>query len=157
MVVKRLIADGHQVLTAADGEAGLKLASAALPDVTLVDPMMPKLHGFGVVEALHSDPKLSRTRIVVCSAKSYPTDIRLAKDAGPDRYLVKPYDLAVLSRTVAELLNGQAFRVKFWGTRDPTHDDEFMDRMVQVCQQRARSANYPFACFAAMEGQVVEL
>ena len=40
---------------------------------------------------------------------------------------------------------------------DPTHDDEFMDRMVQVCQQRTRSANYPFACFAAMEGQVVEL
>ena len=67
VAVKRLRADGHQVVTAADGEAGLKLASAERPDVTLVD----------------------------------------------------------------------------W--------------LVQVCQQRGRNANYPFACFAAMEGQVVEL
>ena len=113
VTVKRLRADGHQVLTAADGEAGLKLASAERPDVALVDLMMPKLHGFGVVEALRKDPNLSRTRTVVCSAKSYPADIRLGKDAGADRYLVKPFDLEVLSQTVAELLDGQVLRVKF--------------------------------------------
>ncbi len=117
LAVKRLAADGHQVLTAADGEAGLQMAGSECPDVALVDLMMPKLHGFAVVEGIRRNPKLSRTRIVVCSAKSYPTDMRLAKDAGADRYLVKPYDLEVLARTVAELLGGTTLRVKFWGTR----------------------------------------
>ncbi len=117
LAVKRLSADGHLVLTAPDGEAGLRIVNTERPEMVLVDLMMPKVHGFAVVEAIRNDPKLAKTRIIVCSAKSYPTDIHLAKSAGADRYLIKPYDLDALSRMIRELLSGETLRVKFWGTR----------------------------------------
>src|ERR1017187_9152941 len=85
-----LSAAGHQVLTAEDGETGLRLATGHRPDVVITDVMMPGIHGFGVVEAIRANPNLAGTRIVVCSMKSYASDIQQAKNAGADRFLAKP-------------------------------------------------------------------
>jgi phosphoribosyl 1,2-cyclic phosphodiesterase len=110
-------AEGHQVLTEADGEAGLRAALTERPDLVLVDMMIPKLHGFAVIEGMRRDPQLARTRIVMMSLKSYASDVQLALSTGADRFLPKPFEPQALSRTVAELLGGQTLRVKFWGTR----------------------------------------
>ena len=117
VALEALSAQGHQVLTAEDGEAGLSLARAAHPDVIIVDLLMPKLHGYGVLEQIRSDPELDHTRIIVSSLKGYQTDIRHVRGAGADRYLKKPYDAETLVRVVAEVMKGGVLRVKFWGTR----------------------------------------
>jgi len=125
IVSRRLQADGYEVLTAADGEAGLNLAREQRPDAVILDLMMPKMHGFAIIEAIRQDPSMARMRIIVCSMKGYASDSRAALQIGADRYLIKPVPPDQMAATVAELLGaGQAagqerpgFKVRFWGTR----------------------------------------
>jgi phosphoribosyl 1,2-cyclic phosphodiesterase/CheY-like chemotaxis protein len=101
-----LSAAGHEILTADNGETGLRMAAEQRPDVVVTDVMMPGIHGFGVVEAIRANPQLSATRIVVCSMKAYASDIQQAKNAGADRFLAKPYTPEALEQVVAELVSG---------------------------------------------------
>ncbi|HEV2349594.1 MAG TPA: response regulator [Terriglobia bacterium] len=117
LVSEVLSSQEHQVLAAADGEAGLGLALAEHPDLILLDLMMPKVHGYWVLEQIRSQPELGRPKIIVSSAKSYETDIRRAKSIGADRYLVKPFDPGELLKIVGELLHPGSIQVRFWGTR----------------------------------------
>jgi DNA-binding response OmpR family regulator len=115
----RLRIAGFGVLTAEDGEAGLKLIRAEKPRVVLLDLMMPKMHGFAVCQAIRSDPSLQGTFIIVASAKTYTADIKKAKELGADLYLNKPYDLDELVKSIQKALasTSEAIAVKFWGTR----------------------------------------
>ena len=108
---------GHEVLTAEDGEQGLAVAATEKPECVITDLMMPGVHGFGVVEALRNNKALASIKIIVSSLKSYASDLQLAKNAGADRFLPKPYAPDALIAMVAELLGGNAIRVRFWGTR----------------------------------------
>lgn len=110
---------GFSVLTAEDGEVGLRLIRAEKPRVVLLDLMMPKMHGFAVCQAIRSDPNLQGTFIIVASAKTYTADMKKAKELGADLYLNKPYDLDGLVETIRKALapTGSAVAVKFWGTR----------------------------------------
>lgn len=121
----RLAADNHEVLTADDGEAGLNSALVHQPDVVILDVMMPRMHGFAVVEAIRKNPGLAHARIIVCSIKAYASDTRTALNLGADRFLAKPVPPDLMARTVAELAvvtrpgspDIPKMRVKFWGTR----------------------------------------
>lgn len=110
---------GYEVLTAADGDAGLALIRAEKPRLVLLDLMMPKLHGFAVCQEIRKDPALQGTYIIVASAKAYPADIKKARELGADTYLNKPYDMRLLGETIRQALTSAApvFKVKFWGTR----------------------------------------
>ena len=117
LIAEVLISQGHQVVAAADGEVGLQMAVAEHPDMIFLDLMLPKVHGYWVLEQLRSKPEVGRPKIVVTSAKSYETDIRQAKSIGADRYLVKPFEPGELVKIARELLQNGSIRVKFWGTR----------------------------------------
>ncbi len=117
VATKRLRAAGYEVKTASDGEAGLRLVIAERPSVVLLDLMMPKMHGFTVCQEIRKNASLDATRIIVCSAKSYPVDVAKAKELGADVYLMKPYDLQELVDTLRVLSTGSTACVKFWGTR----------------------------------------
>ena len=100
MTTTWLVEAGYNVQTAADGEAGLRLVRSERPDVVVVDLMMPRLHGYSVCEEIQKDPGLQATRVVVASSKSYPVDIRKAKELGASAYLVKPYERDELLRAL---------------------------------------------------------
>ncbi len=97
-----LEAEGHRVLTAADGEAGLKRALAEKPDLVLLDIMMPRLDGYAVCAELRrlSNP----TPILMLTAKGQVDDRVLGLDAGADDYLVKPFSTEELLARVRALL-----------------------------------------------------
>lgn len=95
---------GYEVYTAEDGRKGLDAARAHRPDLVLLDLAMPVMHGYEVCHALRADAELKAVKIVVTSGKSYPVDIKNAKAAGADHYMVKPYGLAQLLDTVAGVL-----------------------------------------------------
>ena len=115
---RRLRAAGYEVMSASDGEAGLRMVMQEHPSVVLLDLMMPKMHGFAVCQEIRRDATLDRTRIIVTSAKSYPVDVAKAKELGADVYLVKPFDLDELANTVKSVLATlSTTSVKFWGTR----------------------------------------
>lgn len=83
---------GYQVLTAPDGKAALQLIREKRPPVVLLDVMMPRTHGFSVLQQMREDPALRGIYVIMVSAKTYPVDIRKAMELGADDYLVKPYD-----------------------------------------------------------------
>lgn len=95
---------GYEVYVARNGQQGLDLARSARPDLLLLDLAMPVMHGYEVCQAIRSDPSFNDMKIVVTSGKSYPVDIKNAKDAGADHYMVKPYGLDQLLDMVSRAL-----------------------------------------------------
>jgi CheY-like chemotaxis protein len=59
--------DGHQVEVATDGEMAVEIATRDLPDIIFLDIRLPKLDGFGVLEALRANPKTKKIRVVILS------------------------------------------------------------------------------------------
>jgi len=97
-----LTSEGHRVLVAADGAAGLARALAEQPDLILLDVMMPRLDGFALAGELR---RLGRsTPILMLTAKGQVDDRVRGLDAGADDYLVKPFSGAELLARVRALL-----------------------------------------------------
>lgn len=97
-----LVAEGYRVLTAADGESGLRRAIDEKPDLLLLDIMMPKLDGYAVCSELRrlSNP----VPILMLTAKGQVEDRVTGLDAGADDYLVKPFSTEELLARVRALL-----------------------------------------------------
>ncbi len=83
---------GYTVLTALDGEAGLKLAQREHPDLVICDIQMPVLDGYQVARSIRENPDLSHTRIVAVTAFAMAGDRDKALSSGFDNYLPKPID-----------------------------------------------------------------
>ncbi|PYM81399.1 MAG: response regulator [Candidatus Rokuibacteriota bacterium] len=80
---------GFTVLTAIDGEDGLRLAQAERPDLVLLDLVMPKLQGFEVLRMLKAVPETAAIPIVVLSSLGGDADVQAALRAGAASYIVK--------------------------------------------------------------------
>jgi DNA-binding response OmpR family regulator len=97
-----LEAQGHRVLTATDGEAGLKRALEEKPDLVLLDIMMPRLDGWAVCAELRRVG--NTTPVLMLTAKGQVHDRVTGLDAGADDYLVKPFSTEELLARVRALL-----------------------------------------------------
>src|SRR2546423_10030118 len=87
-----LEAEGMQVLEAADGPTGLECAREALPDVILLDVMMPGLDGWQVAEELLDDESTSGIPIVFLTARAELRDRARGLDVGGVDYVTKPFN-----------------------------------------------------------------
>jgi class 3 adenylate cyclase len=100
----RLAADGYEVVTASDGEEGLAIARRDLPDLILLDIMMPKLDGIEVCRRLRADAEFPFTPIIMVTAMADSKDVVAGLEAGGDEYLTKPVDHAALASRVRSML-----------------------------------------------------
>jgi adenylate cyclase len=100
----RLVAEGYEVVTAADGEEGLATARQQTPDLILLDVMMPKLDGFEVCRRLRADSEFPFTPIIMVTAMADLKDVVAGLEAGGDEYLTKPVDHAALAARVRSML-----------------------------------------------------
>src|SRR5437868_15509148 len=80
-----LQAEGVETLTADNGAEGLRLAKQRRPQVIILDLMMPKMHGYTLIQELRNDPALRAVRILVTSAKTFSSDIERTSRLGEDR------------------------------------------------------------------------
>jgi class 3 adenylate cyclase len=104
ILARRLTANGYEVLHARDGEEALAAARQHLPDLILLDVMMPKLDGVEVCRRLKSDSALPFTPIILVTAKSDTKDVVSGLEAGADDYVTKPVDqLALVARVRSAL------------------------------------------------------
>jgi class 3 adenylate cyclase len=100
----RLLAHGYEIVTATDGEQALIATREHLPDLILLDVMMPRMDGVEVCRRLRADASLPFIPIVLVTAKSDPKDVVAALEAGGDEYLTKPVDHASLVARVKSML-----------------------------------------------------
>ncbi len=100
---------GYDVIAAVDGEDALAKARAQKPDLVLLDVMMPKMHGFDVLDALKGDPDVRDIPVIMLTNLEQPADIRRAADAGAHSYLVKSnMNLDDLAARIADALARRA-------------------------------------------------
>jgi len=92
---------GYRVIEAADGDAALSQARSSHPDLVVLDVMMPKVSGFGVVGALRADPDTHHIPIVILSIVQ---ESKRALELGANVCLTKPVDLPRLLGTIEQLL-----------------------------------------------------
>ncbi|MGD8665669.1 MAG: SpoIIE family protein phosphatase [Desulfobacterales bacterium] len=100
----RLAANNYEIITASDGEAGLAMAKERLPDLILLDIMMPKMDGIEVCRRLRADSSLPFMPIIMVTAKTDSKDVVAGLEAGADEYLTKPVNHAALVARVKSML-----------------------------------------------------
>ncbi len=117
LVERTLSAKGFKVDTAADGEEALKKIGALLPDLVLLDAMLPRMHGFEVCRTSRSDPRTRQVPIIIMTAVY--RGWRFAQDAretyGAEDYIEKPFRIDDLLRRVEAVLESTAGRGKAGG------------------------------------------
>jgi two-component system, OmpR family, alkaline phosphatase synthesis response regulator PhoP len=88
--------EGYRVTTAATGEAAILNAKAQLPDLIVLDLLLPKVDGLNVCKALKADPATAHIPIVMLTAKSEEADVVSGLELGADDYITKPFSPRVL-------------------------------------------------------------
>jgi len=90
-----------EILEASSGETGLALAASELPDLVLLDVMMPgTMDGLEVCRRLKAAPGLAHIRVVMLSACGTAADVQKGTEAGADAYVVKPFSPLLLTSLV---------------------------------------------------------
>jgi two-component system phosphate regulon response regulator PhoB len=96
--------EGYAVAQATSGERGLELAQAAVPDLVLLDVMLPGIDGLETLRRLKALPSLARVPVIMASAKGEDPDVVAGLELGADDYVVKPYSPRVLVARVRTAL-----------------------------------------------------
>ena len=100
-----LEAEGMSVLEASDGPSGLEAAASGMPDVILLDVMMPGLDGWGVAEALLESEETADIPIIFLTARAEFRDRARGLDIGGVDYITKPFNPVELAPLVRALLD----------------------------------------------------
>lgn len=88
--------EGYDVRLASDGETGLAAARADRPAAIVLDVMLPRRNGFELLKELRGDPQVSRTPVLVLTARGQSRDRQTACSVGADAYLTKPFSNRVV-------------------------------------------------------------
>lgn len=96
-----LESSGYKVLTASDGEQGLRLVESELPDLVILDIMLPKMDGYEVCRRIRD---FSPVPIIMLTARSAEVDLVHGFEAGADDYLTKPFAVSELLMRVRAVL-----------------------------------------------------
>ena len=89
IIESELEKNGHTVFTASNGEEAINIARKEIPDLILIDLILPKVDGFEVIKNLTSDATFKDSKIVVFSQLSQQEDIDKVKKLGADAYMIK--------------------------------------------------------------------
>ncbi len=89
LLQKKLIQEGYEVVIAKDGVEGLKKVKEQMPDVILLDIIMPKMGGFEVMKELQKDEKFSNIPIIIISNSGQPVELDLDQKLGAKDWLIK--------------------------------------------------------------------
>lgn len=97
---------GYTPFIARNGSEALSIAHAEIPDLILLDIMMPDIDGYEVCQTLKSDERFATTKIIFLSAKSKKEDIEKGLQMGADKYFTKPFSTKQLLQEMVDLLQG---------------------------------------------------
>lgn len=104
----RLEANGYEVIEAEDGSDGLEMARSTVPDLMILDLMLPKMGGYQVARLLKFDEKYKEIPIIILTARSQQVDRDTGRQVGADAYLTKPVKSEELLGKIKELLGSKA-------------------------------------------------
>lgn len=110
---------------AKDGNEALDMVSSLMPDIILLDVIMPHLDGLGVIEKLNSMNLVKMPKIIVLSAVGQDKITQSAINLGADYYIVKPFDFVIFINRIRELVSNKTNHIE---AKPRTHADIQMTR-----------------------------
>jgi twitching motility two-component system response regulator PilH len=103
MGIRRIVEKlGHEALTAEDGAAGVEVCKRELPDLVLMDVVMPNLNGFQATRAISKDPATQHIPVILVTTKDQDTDRVWGMRQGAKAYITKPFN----DNDLAEVITG---------------------------------------------------
>ncbi|MFT5690862.1 MAG: twitching motility two-component system response regulator PilH [Oceanicoccus sp.] len=96
---------GHDVITAENGEDGVAKAKESLPDLVLMDIVMPGLNGFQATRQLSKNASTSHIPVIIVTTKDQATDRLWGERQGAKGYLTKPIDVKALISAISDVLD----------------------------------------------------
>lgn len=96
---------GYEVFVARDGEEALDILENKIPDVVLLDIMMPKVDGYETLKKIRENNRLLNTKVVFLTAKNKTSNIEKGLKLGADKYLTKPFSIKKIVSEINELLD----------------------------------------------------
>lgn len=96
--------NGFEVMVARNGTEALEIVDKQVPQVVLLDIMMPDVDGYAICKHIKNHKKLKDARVVFMSAKSKESDIQKGYDLGASLYITKPFSTRQLLKQVQELM-----------------------------------------------------
>ena len=103
-VSTRLEPLGYEVISAYDGQEGLEKATSEMPDLIILDIMMPGMDGLEMLRRLRDNPKTFDLSVIVLTAKGETEYLLQAQELGSMDYLIKPVKIEELSGTVKKYI-----------------------------------------------------
>jgi CheY-like chemotaxis protein len=100
MLGEMMRVNGFRVVKSYSSGPAISMISHEMPDVVILDIMMPDISGLDILRLMQQEPKLAGIPVVVVSAKSMPSDIQIGLDAGASAYLTKPVGFLDLKDTI---------------------------------------------------------
>ncbi|WP_323813526.1 diguanylate cyclase [Cellvibrio sp. NN19] len=100
ILIEHLHDESLELVVALSGEEGLKLAKDVLPDLILLDVMMPGMDGYSMCRLLKQDPQLKEIPVVFLTARDDPTDVEFGFALGAVDYIHKPFNVSILKARV---------------------------------------------------------
>ncbi|MFW6358309.1 MAG: response regulator [Chroococcales cyanobacterium] len=106
MISKVLEDAGFQVVKANDGEEAIASIQDSLPDIVVLDVVMPRMNGFEVIREIRDNQKTKNLPVVFCTQKNTQIDQTWGMELGADAYLSKPFVPEQLLNTIERLVQG---------------------------------------------------
>lgn len=95
--------EGFVIYQASNGEEALEAIDSTIPDLVILDVMMPKMNGFEVLKNVRASPKTEDLPVVMLTARSSQEDVWEGWREGVDYYMTKPFDIEELLRFVERI------------------------------------------------------
>ena len=108
MGIRRIVEKlGHDALTAEDGAAGVDAAKRELPDLILMDVVMPNLNGFQATRSITREPTTKHIPVILVTTKDQDTDRMWGLRQGAKAYLTKPFSEDELAEVIERIFNAR--------------------------------------------------
>lgn len=98
--------EGYDVITAADGLEAVEKAGRELPDLVILDIMMPRMDGWAARAELLNDPRTAQIPVIFLSARAQQADLRKGYESGVAAYITKPFEPVELLDLIEQILRG---------------------------------------------------
>ena len=142
----------YDVLTSGNGRDGLSEVLRSLPDLVISDVMMPEMDGHTLCTKIKSNPTTSHIPVIMVTAKNRDEDQLEGLETGADAYIVKPFNMDILRRTIVNLIHThQMLRLKY-GRNDKLEeqveniemkspDDKLLERIMAVINRNLSNSD----------------
>ena len=102
--------EGYDVVSAGDGQEAVAKAAEHLPDLVILDIMMPRMDGWTARAELLKNPRTAEIPVIFLSARAQQADLRKGNESGVAAYVTKPFEPVELLDLIAEVLSGNYTR-----------------------------------------------